>query len=146
MVSRKERSSSKPSRKLYFLSGVKRALVMAAAGLFLYGCAGNTGQMAQRTGTDVSLKENNYKVIKAGAKGESSGFSLLGFIPIVSPNFADAKESLYKSVGQNLEGRSVALANMTEDKSTLYLVLFSIPRYTITADIVEFDKASSSQK
>jgi hypothetical protein len=94
--------------------------------------------MPQGTGAGVSLSGNNYKVLKAGAKGESGGFYLLGFIPIVSPNFADAKASLYASVGQSLEGRSIALANQTEDKSTMYFILFSLPRITITADIVEF--------
>ena len=124
----------------------KKLYCVLAAMWFFYGCAANVGGMSQHTGTDVSLKENNYKVIKAGAKGESSGFYLLGFIPIVSPNYAEAKESLYKSVGEKLEGRSVALANYTEDKSYLYLVLFGIPKIVVTADIVEFDKASSSQK
>ena len=97
--------------------------------------------MAQSTGTDVSLRGDNYKVLKAGARGESSGFYLLGFIPILSPNYADAKASLYRSVGESLEGRSVALANQTQDSSTLYVILFSIPKITITADIVEFTSA-----
>ena len=72
----------------------------------------------------------------------SSGFYLLGFIPIVSPTYSAAKRSLYQSVGETLTGRSVALANQTEDRSALYLILFSVPRVTITADMVEFtDKA-----
>jgi len=70
--------------------------------------------------------------------GRSSGFFLLGIVPITSPNYATAKESLYKSVGQPLNGRAIALANQTEDQSMLYLILFSIPRVTITADVIEF--------
>jgi hypothetical protein len=35
----------------------------------------------------------------------------------------------------------VALANQTEDRSSLYLILFSIPRVTITADVIEFTDA-----
>lgn len=125
------------SKKLYFLMAIV---------LFSYGCSASRGSMTQSTGTGVSLKENNYKVVKAGAKGESSGFYFLGFIPIVSPTYADAKESLYKSVDQNLEGRSVALANQTEDRAWRYFLLFALPKLTITADIVEFNKESSTKQ
>ena len=90
------------------------------------------------TDTQVSLAGKNYKLIKAGVMGHSSGFRLLGIVPITSPNYANAKASLYKSVSEPLTGRAVALANQTEDKSTLYLILFSIPRVTITADVIEF--------
>ena len=89
--------------------------------------------MDQSTGTGVVLKSNNYKVLKAGARGDSYGFYLLGLI-----SYADAKYDLYDGIGHKLEGRSIALANQTEDTSTVYLILFSFPRITITADIVEF--------
>jgi hypothetical protein len=125
---------------------IKRFVCIGALACFTWlaaGCA-SQGEFRQSSGTEVSLAGNNYKVIKAGAKGQSSGFSLLGIIPIVPPNMADAKESLYRSVGESLTGRSIALSNQTEDRSSLYLILFSIPRYTITADVVEFtDKAQS---
>ena len=103
----------------------------------LGGCSG-TGDFQQSTDTSVSLERNNYKLIKSGAVGRSSGFKLLGIIPIVSPSYAEAKRDLYQSAGQTLEGRSIALANQTQDKSSIYLVLFSIPTITFSADIVEF--------
>jgi hypothetical protein len=118
------------------------AVLLATAGSLL-GCSSN-GVMPQSTATAVSLKENNYKVIKAGARGHSTGFYLFGLIPIVSPNYADAKSSLYTAVGEQLEGRSIALANQTQDHSTIYLILFSIPRLVVTADIVEFTHAAST--
>jgi hypothetical protein len=107
----------------------------------LTGCR-TEGEFRQSTGTSVSLAGNNYKLVKEGVRGTSSGFRLLGIIPIVSPTHANAKASLYKSVGQPLTGRSVALANETEDRSSLYLILFSIPKITITADLVEFTDAA----
>lgn len=116
---------------------VRVSVAVVVCALVLVGCT-STGMMPQGTGTAVSLSGNNYKVLKAGAKGESVGFSLLGIIPILSPTFAGAKANLYSSVGQPLEGRSIALANQTEDRSTLYLILFSLPRITVTADILEF--------
>lgn len=93
----------------------------------------------KNTGTDVVLRGNNYKMVKAGAKGESIGFNLFGIIPIVTPSYAVAKSNLYNSVGERLEGRSIALANQTQDDSNLYLILFSIRKITVTADIVEFN-------
>ena len=101
-------------------------------------CTASRGSMLQENNTAVNLSKNNYTIVRAGAKGESTGFCLLGFICFVSPNYADAKADLYKNVDAKLEGRSVALANQTQDHSNLYLILFSIPKVTITADIVEF--------
>lgn len=58
----------------------------------------------------------------------------------MKPSFAEAKSDLYQSSGQSLEGRSIALANQTQDESLMYFLLFSIPKITISADIVEFTK------
>jgi hypothetical protein len=113
-------------------------LLLLALVLCVSACANQGDVMGQRTDTSVALSSNNYKVIKAGAEGESTGFYLFGFIPIVSPNAADAKASLYANVGHPLEGRSVALANQTEDRSNMYLLLFSIPKLKVTADVIEF--------
>jgi len=120
---------------------IKRLLSLAAlsvVSLVLPGCASKGEFRGQSTGTSVSLAGSNYKVIKAGATGQSSGFNLLGIIPLASPNYGEAKAALYKSVGEPLTGRSVALANQTEDRSSVYLLLFSVPKVTITADVVEF--------
>ena len=92
----------------------------------------------QSTATSVALSGKNYKMIKAGAKGQSYGFRLLGILPFGSPNHAAARRSLYSSVHEPLTGRAAALANEMEDRSTLYLILFSIPKLTITADVIEF--------
>lgn len=128
---------------------IKPLASIAAIGALAWlatGCSTEqAGGMAQATATQVQLKGNNYKVIKAGAMGQSSGFSLLGIIPFASPNYAEAKASLYANVGEPLTGKSIALANQTEDKSTLYLILFSIPKVTITADVVEFTGESKSE-
>ena len=110
---------------------------LAVSLALLSGCS-CTGDFKQSTGTAVSLERNNYTVIKAGAVGQSRGFKLLGIFPIVSPSYAEAKSDLYEHAGQKLEGRSIALANQTQDTSSLYLVLFSIPTLTFSADIVEF--------
>lgn len=125
-------------RKLSFPAGLLIFAFVAggcsSAGLFKGGA----------TGTDVSLNQKNYKVIRAGATGQSYGFRLLGILPITSPTYATAKQTLYQSVGEPLTGRAVALANQTEDRSSLYLILFSIPKVTITADVIEFTDSSAT--
>jgi len=107
----------------------------------LTGCTTSEGEFKQRTDTSVQLAGNNYRVIKAGASGDSKGFYLLGLIPILAPSYADAKTDLYGKLGRSVEGKSVALANQTEDRSSLYLILFSIPKVTISADVIEFTQA-----
>lgn len=112
---------------------------MVAIVLFMVaGCASQGGLQPHARNQTVNLSKNNFKLIKAGAKGESSGFNLLGFIPFLSPNYADAQAALYRSSGESLTGKSIALANEAEDRSNLYLILFSIPKITLTADIIEF--------
>jgi len=111
--------------------------------LSLIGCSSQGHIKGQGTATGVSLSENNYKIIKAGARGESQGFNIL-FLPLVSPNYADAKANLYTDVGDSLVGRPVALANQTEDVSKLNLILFSIPKVTITDDVIEFTERKNA--
>ena len=84
------------------------------------------------------LSGPDYKIIKVAAKGESTGFRFLGIIPLASPKYSEAKQSLYESVGEPLEGRAIALVNQTEDRSFMYFILFSIPKITLTADIIEY--------
>lgn len=130
-------------------SSQTQAIVLATCvtSLFFGGCANNQGEFRQNTATGVNLAKSNYKVVKAGVRGESKGFKLLGIIPFSSPNYADAKASLYASADENLAGRSIALANQTEDRSSTYLILFSIPKVTVTADIIEFtDEHEKSSK
>jgi len=82
------------------------------------------GNMPYGGATTTDLHDNNFKMIKANARGEDSGFNLFGFIPIVSPSYADAMRDLHTEV--NMEGRSTALANVAQDRSTMYFILFSL--------------------
>ena len=120
---------------------------LVAGSLLNSGCVEGTGRFNQSNETRVGLDGNNYRMVKAGVRGESTGFTLLGIIPLVMPSYADAKASLYANTGENLTGRSIALANQTEDKSGINLLIFQIPKVTITADVVEFtEKSTKAQK
>ena len=116
--------------------------VLCAAMFLVAGCSSTRVEnSAPSTQTQVSLTHGNYKMIKAGAEGRSYGFRfLLGIIPITAPSTAAARSDLYSKVNQPLTGRSVALVNVTEDRSTTWLLLFSIPKIVITGDVVEFDQ------
>jgi hypothetical protein len=48
------------------------------------------------------------------------------------------KHDLYASVKEPLTGKAIALANEMDDRSTTYLILFSFPAVTVTADVIEF--------
>ncbi|MCG3149987.1 MAG: hypothetical protein PCFJNLEI_03454 [Verrucomicrobiae bacterium] len=104
----------------------------------LTGCSSTGEFKGQTTGAQASLTRKNFKMIKVNARGTSHGFRLLGFIPFANPNYAQAKARLYASVNQPLEGRATALVNQTEDRAALYFILFSMPRLTVTADVIEY--------
>ena len=112
-------------------------VTLATFTLLLAGCS-SQGDYRASNATAVNLAGNNYRIVKAGVTGESSGFKLLGIISFASPRYSEAKANIYKAVDEPLGGRSIALANQTEDRSSLYLILFSIPKVTITADVIEF--------
>ena len=124
-------------RSLLLLTGL--ALIAAATG-----CSSNRIDMRQPSMTTVSLQGRNYRLVKAGAMGTSNGFKLLGILPFASPHHATARSRLYASVQEPLTGKAVALTNELEDKSTLYLILFSVPKLTITADVIEFVDPTAS--
>lgn len=117
---------------------IEAVVAAAATGLILFsGCAtqpvkGTAGGLTQTT-----LAGNNYKIIKTGVKGESTGFKFIG-IPITSPSEAEAKANMNAAVGEDLTGRAIGFVNQTEDRHSLWLILFSIPKITMTADVVEF--------
>lgn len=117
-------------------------ITLVAAGLLIGGCSSTGpipfGQNAVATG---GLSKSNFRIVRSNVRGDSYGFRLLGFIPIVPARIVDAKTDLYDKLdksGDKLEGRSIALANATEDHNTYYFILGSVPRITLTADIIEF--------
>lgn len=116
-------------RKMLFL------VFAISAFAFLIGCS-SVGTLPYGGTTKTDLTKKNFRMVKANARGQDSGFWLLGIIPFSSPTYADAMASLHEGV--EMEGKATALANVAKDKSTLYLILFSIPKITVTADIIEF--------
>jgi len=123
------------------------ATTLLAALLLTAGCASSRVENKMpSTQTQISLTHANYKMIKAGAVGRSYGFRfLLGIIPIAAPNTAAARADLYRNLGQSVNDKSVALVNVQENRSTTWLLLFSIPKLIITGDVVEFGREADAQ-
>jgi hypothetical protein len=125
---------------------------MAKAKLFLVlvlvammvGCSSTRGSHYDTAqATSVDLKTANYRILKSNAVGTDRGFKLLGFIPFSTPSYVDAMNDLRSQAP--MENRAAALANVVQEESSLWLLLFSIPKITITADIIEFTKTSDSK-
>jgi hypothetical protein len=118
----------------------KSSLIAAGLAVALFsGCASNRTQLTSpSTQTAVALNQGNYRVIQAGAIGKSYGFRLLGILPFASASVSKARADLYRHLGTPVLGKAVALANTTEDKSGIYLILFYIPVRTVQADVIEY--------
>ncbi|HWD91211.1 MAG TPA: DUF6567 family protein [Verrucomicrobiae bacterium] len=87
--------------------------------------------------TEVKLTEGNFVVMKTNVVGQARGFSLLGFITLVPARFQTAMDRLYaKAEMQN--GKPQTLGNLIMEKTSAYWILFSIPRISVRADVVEF--------
>jgi hypothetical protein len=87
--------------------------------------------------TQARLQERNFIVIKTNLIGESKGFSLLGILPIVPAKFTKAMSRLYMQAEMQ-PGRSQTIVNLIMEQESTYLILFSIPRTSIRADLIEF--------
>lgn len=87
--------------------------------------------------TAVKLEEANFTIVKTNVVGRCKGFALLGIITIVPARFSTAMDRLYGQA-EVRPGRAQTLANVVAERSSTYLILYSIPRVSIRADVVEF--------
>src|SRR4051794_28649172 len=87
--------------------------------------------------TELKLTEGNFSVMKTNVVGQAKGFSLLGFITLVPARFQTAMDRLYWQA-QMQNGRPQTLGNIIVEKTSAYWILFSIPRVSVRADVVEF--------
>ena len=87
--------------------------------------------------THVTLMENNFRIIETNVIGKSRGFKLFGFITFKSASHTKAMSRLYEKA-QVEPGHPQALANVVRESSSTYLILFSLPKVTIRADLIEF--------
>jgi len=118
---------------------MRKILIVSLALLTLSGCSAALGNFPQTSDTQVQLAKDNYRIIRPDVKGSSHGFSLLGIIPLSQPSYVNALSDLCDKGYRSASG-SVALANVAQEYQGTYLILFSIPKITVRADIIEFTK------
>src|SRR6516165_7114930 len=131
-----------------------RVLFILALACFLCGCtsvppAGSgilapfgQSQNPAHIQTSVNLAEGNFTVVKTNLIGRSTGFSLLGLIPIIPPKFTKAMSETYAKAGIQ-EGESKTLANFIVEHSGSYWILCSLPEIIVRADVVQFNPRTS---
>ena len=103
----------------------------------------SSGSLEIHQETHVTLAEANYVVLKTNVVGKSKGFSLLGFITIKPAQFQKAADCLYANA-EIQPGRPQALGNVVMEKTSAYWILFSIPKVTVRADVIEFVPANTN--
>jgi hypothetical protein len=87
--------------------------------------------------TAVTLAENNFRIVEPNVIAKSRGFKLLGFITLKKASHTIAMSRLYEKA-QVETGRPQTIANVVHESGSMYLILFSIPKVTIRADLIEF--------
>jgi hypothetical protein len=89
--------------------------------------------------TELRLTEGNFSIVKTNVVGDARGFSLLGFITLVPARFETAMGRFY-SKAEMQTGRPQTLGNLIVEKTSAYWILFSIPRVSVRADVLEFSQ------
>jgi hypothetical protein len=129
---------------------MQKMIALFGLALLTGGCAGmatlpstlgslnpNSSGLEIHNQTELKLTEGNFEVMKTNVVGQARGFSLLGFITLVPARFQTAMDRLYISA-QMQSGKPQTLGNLIMEKTSAYWILFSIPRVSVRADVVEF--------
>jgi hypothetical protein len=117
---------------------------LALAGLILStmgGCVSyGANYPSPATVTEITLKENDFKVVKSHMVGKAQCTYLFGAIPFDDPSIYSKALSQIRDQIQPHEGRPIQLVNYTEDSVDTNYFVFAVRRITITADAIEFTK------
>jgi hypothetical protein len=128
-----------------------------AASLSITSCV-NSGLLVSSHSTTVQLSQPNYKVVATSVSGQAKAAYLFGAsfgVGMYSQSYAliplQKDRALYKIALQDLwknfeekygkaEGRTLALVNLRYDTEALNTGIYTSPKLTIIADVVEFQK------
>jgi len=95
---------------------------------------GERGVLSQ---THVTLTGNNFTIVQQNIVGQSRGFKLLGLISLRGASYTEAMSRL-SARAQVQNGHPQAYANVVHESTSSNFILFTIPKVTIRADIIEF--------
>ncbi len=123
--------------------------------LLISGCS-TGGMFTSGHVTDVQLQRNNFKIVARDISGEAKAGYLIGgsfsmgmatntfaFVRVAGSGelYKEAMQDLWKNIESAcgpVEGRKIALINVRYDAEALNLIVYTQPRITIRADVVEF--------
>ena len=138
--------------KRYTMTPLALALGLA---VWLSGCMGTGAQLSLNT-THVQLERDNYRIVAKDARGSAEVSYILGLslprglivnafglfrLDGTATLYGDAIADLwrdYEAVHGDIDGQSLALANIRYDSDVLNLLLYTKARVYVQADIVEF--------
>ncbi len=103
----------------------------------------NSAALEIHNNTDTRLQEKNFIVVKTNVIGQASGFSLFGILTIVPARFSKAMSRLYDHA-QMKPGRPQTVVNLILEQDSMYFILFSLPRTSISADVIEFTPVTAT--
>lgn len=121
---------------------MQKLIALLGFALLAAGCE-SMATMQIHNQTDVKLTEGNFMTVKTNVVGEAKGFSLFGFITMVPARFQTAMDQLY-SKAEVTTGKPQVLGNITMEKTSANWILFSVPRISVRADVVEFVPPSAA--
>jgi hypothetical protein len=133
-----------------------RGLGLVVLSIWLTGCAAvapfaslltgspPNGDLEVHTQTTVRLEDANFVTVRTNVVGASKGFKLLGFITLRPATMDEAMNRLYANANAE-EGRPQTLAHLMVEHSAVYVILFSIPKVTTRADLIEFVAVSEEE-
>ncbi len=126
-----------------------RLIILLSVSLLLSGCASVStlpiSSVLPTTGSSldvhdqtlVKLDQANFKVVRTNLVGQCKGFQLLWFISIVPARYTKAMDRLYAKADIRA-GKPQTLTHVVLERSSVCLILFSIPQVSVSADLVEF--------
>ncbi len=140
---------------------MKKSIIIAssvlAVSFFVSSCV-NSGLLVSSHSTQVQLTQANYNVIANSVTGQAKAGYLFGaslgvgmyaqayaLIPLQKDRalYKIAMADLWKKFEEKhgkTEGRSLALVNLRYESEALNTGIYTQPRLTIIADVVEFTK------
>ncbi|MEY2409375.1 MAG: hypothetical protein QOF48_2045 [Verrucomicrobiota bacterium] len=92
--------------------------------------------------TAIKLERGNFVTLRTNVTGQSRGFALLGIITITPAKFTRAMDMVYQKADIQT-GRAQTFVNILTERSSTFCLLFSIPKVSIRADLIEFTPVTS---
>lgn len=89
------------------------------------------------SGTTIHLEQANFVTVKTNVVGQARGWALFGVLTMSPARLGTAMDRLY-AAAEMQPGRPQTLANVIAERSSSFYLLYSVPRVTVRADVVEF--------